>query len=82
MCILGSILLVEINRNSTAIEPFLRLISEQPLRLLSEVLMCFIHVNCGKIKMGSALAAEAWAIRIPCSMAASWMKPNSIIHQL
>ncbi|KAH7857179.1 hypothetical protein Vadar_009887 [Vaccinium darrowii] len=39
-----------------------------------------VEVNYGRIKVSSALAAEAWAIRVACSMARSWEKREAIIE--
>ncbi|KAE9457406.1 hypothetical protein C3L33_10688, partial [Rhododendron williamsianum] len=39
-----------------------------------------VEINHGRIKVSSALAAEAWAIRIAISMARAWGKEDAIIE--
>ncbi|KAF7150802.1 hypothetical protein RHSIM_Rhsim02G0196000 [Rhododendron simsii] len=38
-----------------------------------------VEINHGRIKVSSALAAEAWAIRVAVSMAKAWGKLDAII---
>ncbi|XP_058223057.1 uncharacterized protein LOC131332777 [Rhododendron vialii] len=39
-----------------------------------------VEINHGRIKVSSALAAEAWAIRIAMSMALAWGKKDAVIE--
>lgn len=39
-----------------------------------------MDINSGSNKVRSALAAEAWALRVACSMALSWATPHQIIE--